>query len=615
MYGVFPLRGKVLNVADDKSTSREIGLVEKALGLPQGPLRYGRVVVLADSDLDGKHILALILNWFATKYPHLLKQHPPFLGFLRTPIIKATRGQTKKNFYSEEEFRLWPDAQDRSWKIRYLKGLGSSSDQDIREDFAEDRFEYFTINGEQDIKTIEEAFRKTQVAVRKEWILNPLSETRSDSVICRFIQQELVEYSKETISRSIPSFFDGLKESQRKALWSSFQFASKGAVKVAQLAAHAAKITNYKHGEGCLSDVIIRLAQDFVGANNLSFFESHGQTGSRYYGGADAASERYVYVKLAKIVPYIFPQQDDFQLPAKMEDGEQVEPEFLLPIIPLALVNGVSGIATGFRTWIPPHDPLTVVQLVKKLIRRIEPVTSSELIPRWLGFTGKIIAHSDYVDTYGIIDESFTVKELPIGVWTNSFRELLDQLIAEKKLSNYVNHSKHNSVLFQLQNLCVSVDELHLKKRWSLKNLYLSEGKVPRQFRSCLHLLVEFVQWRRTFYANRRQRLIQELQEKQNKEKEKTRIIQTILEGKIPFRPNVPREEMEQKLAQHGIRRDQLKEITMDDLFEDKVMEAASRIDKLKKLLDSLSSKSPDDLYLEDLDLLEEKMRASNSFR
>ncbi|GJQ10124.1 hypothetical protein GpartN1_g1915.t1 [Galdieria partita] len=599
-YGVFPLRGKVLNVVDDKSTNREIGLVEKALGLPQGPLRYGRVIVLADSDLDGKHILALILNWFATKYPHLLKRTPSFLGFLRTPIVKATKGHEKKNFYSEEEFRR---CELRGYKVRYLKGLGSSSDQDIREDFSEDRFEFFSISNDQDVRIIEEAFRKTQVAARKDWILNSIStESRPDSVISRFIQEELVEYSKETISRSIPSFFDGLKESQRKVLWSSFHFADKTAVKVAQLSAHAAKITHYKHGEGCLSDVITRLAQDFVGSNNLSFFEPHGQPGSRYSGGTDAASDRYLYVKLKKVVPYIFPAEDDFQLPSKVEDGEEVEPEHLLPIIPLALVNGASGIATGFKTWIPPHDPLAVIEVTKKLLLS-QPIEPGELLPKWLGFVGKIVVHPEYVDTYGIINEAtMTVKELPIGFWTSSFRELLDQLIADKKLSNYVNHSKHNTIHFELQNLCVSVDDLHLKKRWSLKNLYLSQGKTPRQFNSCFHILSQFVQWRRSFYESRKQKMVKDIEDKQKKEKERIRAIQAVLEGHLPFRGE--KRDIEKALTKLKITREQLKEISMDDLFEDKVQESISKVNKLQQDLEILSAKTPNEMYLEDLEKL-----------
>ena len=46
----------------------------------------------------------------------------------------------------------------------------------------------------------------------------------------------------------------------------------------------------------------------------------------------------------------------------KEEEGEIIEPEFFLPIIPMILINGSEGIGTGFSTKMPPHDPEIIVR-------------------------------------------------------------------------------------------------------------------------------------------------------------------------------------------------------------------------------------------------------------
>ena len=100
-YGVFPLKGKLLNVREANEVqvfeNKEIRDLVKIMGLQYGKeyvtpddiklLRYGKIMIMADQDQDGSHIKGLVINYFHIFWPSLLKQ--PFLEEFITPIVKV----------------------------------------------------------------------------------------------------------------------------------------------------------------------------------------------------------------------------------------------------------------------------------------------------------------------------------------------------------------------------------------------------------------------------------------------------------------------------------------------------------------------------------------------
>ena len=144
LFGVFPLRGKCKNVRDASvaqlTSNQEFNDLKKILGLQQGKeytdlseLRYGRLMIMTDADNDGSHIKGLILNMIHYFWPSLLK-----LGFIVsmvTPIIKASKGSQSKSFYTDSAFRTWYGDGQAGWKIKYYKGLGTSTSAEAREYF------------------------------------------------------------------------------------------------------------------------------------------------------------------------------------------------------------------------------------------------------------------------------------------------------------------------------------------------------------------------------------------------------------------------------------------------------------------------------------------------
>lgn len=255
--------------------------------------------------------------------------------------------ETEKAFYSVPEFLEWQTATKdwNTWKIKYYKGLGTSTSKEAKEYFSNMfrhciKFEYSNVC---DDLAIQLAFSKKLVEERKEWLtkfMEKRNQKKQDYLYQKdtkkinfnqFINKELVLFSNLDNERSIPSLVDGFKPGQRKVIFACFKRNLTKEIKVAQLAGSVAELSAYHHGEQSLMSTIINLAQNFVGSNNLNLLLPIGQFGTRLHGGKDAASPRYIFTALNNLTRLIFNPHDDPLLNYSMDDGQRVEPEFYAP--------------------------------------------------------------------------------------------------------------------------------------------------------------------------------------------------------------------------------------------------------------------------------------------
>ena len=236
---------------------------------------------------------------------------------------------------------------------------------------------------------------------------------------------------------------DGLKPSQRKILFSCIKRNLKEEIRVAQLAGYVSEHAAYHHGEASLNGTIVAMAQNFVGSNNLNVLKPVGQFGSRLMGGKDAASPRYIHTYLEDIVSKIFRKEDAGLLKHINDDGDIVEPEYYLPVVPLLAINGSVGIGTGYSTDIPPHNPDDIVCLLRhRLEGTLATLADRPLDPWWFGFKGSIHRMDEQtwltkgIYTFDDAKKSVTITELPAGTWTKDYKAFLDVLYeAEDKKS------------------------------------------------------------------------------------------------------------------------------------------------------------------------------------
>lgn len=447
-YGVFPLKGKPLNVKDISvkkfNDNEELTAIKRILGLEHGKvytdlksLRYGRILIMTDQDHDGSHIKGLLMNLFDTEWPSLLK-----IGFvctLLTPILKAFKGHRTESFYSQAAYEAWRPTAGPGWHIKYYKGLGTSTAKEAKEWFEQMNDAQYTWT-DHSHEAIDLAFNKKRPDDRKAW-LQEYDSTKQVDYTCkkvpieRFIHNELIHFSNADNIRSLPSVMDGLKPSQRKVLFGCLKRNLRQEVKVAQLAGYVSEHAAYHHGEASLNGTIIGMAQNFVGANNINLLRPNGQFGSRLQGGKDAASPRYIFTCLEPIVETIFRKDDAAILNYLEDDGQSIEPDYYLPVVPLIAINGCVGIGTGFSTNIPSYDPRQIVALLRQRLQgSIETLAGRNLDPYFHGFTGRITRPNDVTwrthGSYEVDDDRnvITITELPIGTWSQDYKEMLEKM-------------------------------------------------------------------------------------------------------------------------------------------------------------------------------------------
>ena len=554
-WGVFPLRGKCKNVRDASTkqltSNQEFSDIKKIVGLQQGKvynsvsdLRYGRIMIMTDADHDGSHIKGLLLNMFDYFWPSLIEIG--FLVSMVTPIIKATKNKNELSFFTESQFKTWYANNNSGWKIKYYKGLGTSTSKEAHEYFKQ--ISKLTVNFEKDEtaeKSIILAFDKKCADNRKEWLLES-TEKKSNELelnygsisvvsITDFIRKDLVNFSLADLSRSIAHMCDGFKPSQRKALFACFKKNLKEDMKVAQLAAYVSEKTSYHHGETSLADTIVRLAQDYMGSNNINFLEPSGQFGTRLQGGKDASQTRYIFTRLTKDARNFFHASDDHVLNYLEDDGNAIEPEYYVPVLPTVLINGTEGIGTGFSSSIPSFNPEDVKQNILSVLKG-ESIKKME--PWYKNFKGTIVEDIEKEHTWiatglwkQLPNGKIQVTELPPGKWTQDFKEHLDNLVENKIISDFKNNSTDQEVNFEIVGYSGNslVKDLKLSKAIHTSNMHLFHPqKGIKKYSSAEEILIDFIEIRIKFYKLRKKFMVNEIENKLVEISNKARFVKLV---------------------------------------------------------------------------------------
>ena len=552
-YGVFPLRGKCKNVRDASvktlTENKEFSDLKKILGLQQGKaytdtkdLRYGRLLIMTDADNDGSHIKGLLLNMFHYFWPSLLELN--FVESMVTPIIKATKGRETLSFYTDHAFREWyASHQYEGWKIKYYKGLGTSTSQEAREYFK--NIEQLVVKFDVDAMTDDSivlAFDKKKADDRKTWLLDTsvkdpgaleIPYGRVERItISEFVHKDLVNFSLADLKRSIAHVVDGLKPSQRKVLYACFHKNLKEEMKVAQLAAYVAEKSAYHHGEVSLADTIVKLANDYVGSNNVNLLVPCGQFGTRLMGGKDASQTRYIFTKLAPETRHLFDALDEPVLTHLEDDGRRIEPEFYVPVIPMVLVNGTEGIGTGFSCSVPPFNPKDIVENIERIL---EGRSTLAMTPHYRGFKGTVVRDGVSWVAEGTWKDG-VITELPPGRWTQDFKEYLDELVEKKVISAYTNRSTIEDVHFTVSGY-TGVDpikDFKLRKTIHTSNMHLFHPrKGIHRYETPEDILTDFVEVRTDYYVKRKAHLIEEYENHSRVCTHKALFVKMVVEGKL----------------------------------------------------------------------------------
>jgi DNA topoisomerase-2 len=562
-FGVFPLKGKLLNVKDTSAKkvemTEEIANLKKIMGLESGrkyadvrSLRYGKIMIMTDQDYDGSHIRGLLINMFHELWHELIKI-PGFLTYMATPIVKATKGTQHKTFYTQYAYEEWrkTDAA-RGWKVKYYKGLGTSTRDEAKEYFKVPNIVPYEYAEDSD-ERIDLAFNKSKADDRKDWLK---TYDRADIIpntpslkYEEFVDKDLIHFSNYNLERSIPNVMDGLKTSQRKILYSAFKRNLKSEIRVAQFAGYVSEHSGYHHGEASLNDAIVGMAQDFVGSNNLPWFVPQGQFGTRLQGGKDSASPRYIHTYLQPHVTQLVPPDDLPCLNYRDDDGMPVEPDWYAPILPMLLINGSRGIGTGYSTFIPQFNPAEIKDAISQWLKSGTGL-EREFTPYYSKFKGTIrkVSSQDYEvrGLFKLEGDTLVITELPVETWTMDFREKLDKMLADGIIRDFSDTSTDTDILVKVKlgPAGVAPVEKLLVEKIKLTNMHAFNSKcVIHKYESVGEIIREFCGVRLGMYRDRLAYMLKELREKLPYHENVVRFIRQQCEDK-------PRPELRKKTGE-----------------------------------------------------------------
>jgi DNA topoisomerase-2 len=637
-YGAFPLKGKVLNVRDASTAkiknNTEIQNLLNITGLEFGKkytdtseLRYGKIIIMTDQDVDGIHIKGLLMNFFESNWSELLKMD--FLYEFITPILKAKKGKEIRSFYTLKEYQTWLSKNPKGWDVKYYKGLGTSTPKEAKEYFSklEQHLLPFEWDTDENHEYIDMVFNSKRSEDRKDWMLdtNPIEVEKYETPtpISSFINNEMITFSLSDNIRSIPDIYDGMKPSQRKILYTVL---SKNITKdypVASLGGLVKSHTKYHHGEASLEQGIVNLAQDFVGSNNISLLVPEGQFGTRLQGGKDSASPRYINTYLDNITKHIFNKQDEDILTYLEEDGYKIEPEHYKPIIPMVLVNGSDGIGTGWSTNIPMYNPKDVIRVIEN---KINKKNSNRIRPWYKGFKGKIEEVENGYITKGIweIENSTNIRitELPVGYWTQDFIKLLHKYTEDKFIKDFednsteidvdikINISRENMIKISNPDKLENKFKLSSKIYTSNMNLFV-DGKITK-FSSPEEIIDTFYTKRLADYKERKKVILEKLNGDHLKLTNQVKFIKMVITDTLKINNRkkdlIIKDLVKNKFDMYNDSYDYLLNMSIYSLTKEKVDELNEKAKQKLSEIKDLKKKKPEKIWLEDLNELKKSL-------
>ena len=658
-YGIFPLKGKLMNVRDLKNIKKlleneEINNIKKIIGLQANKeytsideLRYGQIMVLTDQDEDGSHIKGLLFNLFQTLW-HSLFSRPGFLLGMLTPIVKAKKGKSSLDFYSLKDFNTWNETSGSGYTCKYYKGLGTSTPAEAKEYFKNLKTVVYEGETNEATEAINLAFGKTPNSAdqRKDRLKNydsnyTLDYNKKHVPVHDFVHRDLIHFSNSDNIRSIASGIDGFKPSQRKVLFGCLKRKLYSEIRVAQLAGYISEHCAYHHGEASLQKTIIKMAQRYVGSNNMELLEPIGQFGSRILGGEDSAQPRYIHTHLSSNVETLFNPLDENVYEYNYDDTLRVEPKYYIPLLPMILINGCNGIGTGWSSDIPQYNYLDIVRNIRDYIKN-PTCELTKLTPFYRGFTGTILKIDDtHFISRGIFEKTkkhqIRITELPIGLWTEKFKEHIESLIFDTKappakikkqfIRNYTSYSTDTDIDFyidiedsKINAMIEKKDEngitelekaLNLISKISTNNMnYYNRDSVITNVNDPNKILKEFCEVKLQCYKDRREYQINSLNRDIENISVKMRFILEFISGEIQISKKKKSEIIEQLKARgypvSPSENDYMYLLRMPiyNLTYEKIQELLEKKGNLEQDLAFLESTHPCEMWVNELDKL-----------
>jgi DNA topoisomerase-2 len=439
-----------------------------------------------------------------------------------------------------------------------------------------------------------------------------------------FFETDYINYGSYDNYRKLACYIDGMKVSARKSIATVLKFNINSPIKVSQLTSKIAEYTQYLHGEGSLGGVIVGLAQDFTGANNISLLKREGNFGTRFV--QEAAATRYIYTCKEKCLDKLFRPEDEAILDEQVFEGATIEPRFFLPTIPLLLCNGSEGLSTGFAQKILPRNPEEVKKCIIGILQGKVPRVN--MTPWFKGFEGTVQKdpenpNASSWEIIGKIEKlnttSIKITEVPIGYSLSQYLKILDDLEEKGIIVSYKDMSTDDKFLFEIKvqrKVTEEKDEyqllnmLKLVKRVTENFTCCNENLAITEFKSIQEILKAYIDIKKTYLTKRKDYMLKKLKREIIFNHSKYLFIKGVVSNEIIIN-NKSYEHIEKQLITiPEIRKDDkgtydyLLNMAMKSLTKEKYEELRAYINSLRDEYKNLEKKTIEEIWLDELNEL-----------
>jgi DNA topoisomerase-2 len=431
--------------------------------------------------------------------------------------------------------------------------------------------------------------------------------------IDKFLDERYTQSALYQSFRSIGSVIDGLKPSSRKILYTVIKLNVNEPTKVSRLAPRASDVTEYLHGESSLEEVIVNMARDFPGSNNINLLKPEGSFGSRFV--KEASASRYIFTSASPMLRKLFSKQDDPILIQQEFEGTVVEPKFFVPVLPVILINGSEGIGNGFAQKILSRNPEDLKKAINEIITAGNCTTP--LTPWYKGFKGTVSGSGSSWIIRGVFERKNTntiiVKEIPLSYNLASYRKVLEDLSEAKVIKDYEDKSENDEFLFEID---VTREFSSHTDEWIYKTLKLESSQNENYtcidkdnkiivFPSVEELLTYYVTVRLEYYVRRKSAQLTAFQREINIASAKLLFIKSVIEGTVVVN-NKKKAEIEEQLSSKLFFKlddsyDYLLNMPIYSLTEERYKELQKKVDELNKQMKAYSKLTEKDLWDADI--------------
>ena len=453
----------------------------------------------------------------------------------------------------------------------------------------------------------------------KENIGNITINTKS---ITDFFNSDYTDFTKYVISsRACSSLVDGFKTGARKIMHAAFNGSIKNGstVKLLNVSGDTLKLSLYAHGDSSLNSTIVSLAQDFN--DNLNPLTIEGQYGS--LRSPEASSPRYLYVRLSKYANLIYKTDYDC-LNYVFDEGEYLEPNYYLPIIPTVLTSRGIGLAPGFRFSTMSYNPIDIID---SCINRIKDNKKNILIRPYVKgiktYNWKFIIDEEkresYLLNYGEWSynksrDIMIISDLPYDMTFDEFEKLLNKYLESGYIKDWKNFSDGYKINYSVQfesgrlkkEIGQELEDTHLPNKFKLikrvpnDSLWvLDENGKVKYFDTPNSLIDYFVNFRLNKYNDRKSRLVDVLTKKYNENSDLCKFIKLVIKNKIKIN-NRPRVEIKEDLKSYNLK-DTLLGVPISKLTKEEYEALLKENESIKKELEYIKNTTIEDMYLKDL--------------